>query len=134
VNETFSHAVFFDNQNKQSRQSPSNHFGGLVEIKGKTIKICSWFQVCHNLMGSALHCYKKKLLCNLLGWEFQFLVPISGTPIGGGIPIPFKIPKIPVGFFFEITISGESENRNSDLQFLEFRQFLAQELSTSFCC
>jgi hypothetical protein len=68
-----------------------------------------------------------------LGWEFQFLVPISGTPIEGGIPILFTIPKIPVGFFFEIPISGESENRNSDLQFLEFRQFLAQELSTSFC-
>jgi hypothetical protein len=68
-----------------------------------------------------------------LGWEFRFLVPISGTPIGGGIPITFTIPKIPVGFFFEIPISGEPENRNSDLRFLEFRQFLAQELNTSFC-
>ncbi len=36
----------------------------------------------------------------VLGWEFQFLVPISGTPIVSGIPIPFSIPKIPVGFFF----------------------------------
>jgi hypothetical protein len=37
-----------------------------------------------------------------LGWEFQFLVPISGTPIVSGIPIPFLIPKIPVGkYFFE---------------------------------
>jgi hypothetical protein len=36
-----------------------------------------------------------------LGWEFQFLLPISGTPIGSGIPIPFSIPMIPVGFFFE---------------------------------
>ncbi len=35
-----------------------------------------------------------------LGWEFQFLVPISGTPIVSGIPIPFSIPKIPAGFFF----------------------------------
>jgi hypothetical protein len=35
-----------------------------------------------------------------LGWEFQFLVPISGTPIVSGVPIPFSIPKIPVGFFF----------------------------------
>jgi hypothetical protein len=43
------------------------------------------------------------------------LVPISGTPIGGGIPIPFTIPKIPVGFFFEIPISEEPENWNSDL-------------------
>ncbi len=50
-----------------------------------------------------------------LDWEFRFLVPISGTPIGGGIPIPFTILKIPAGFFFEIPISGESENWNSDL-------------------
>jgi hypothetical protein len=35
-----------------------------------------------------------------LGWEFQFLVPISGTPIGSGIPIPSSIPEIPVGFSF----------------------------------
>ncbi len=34
-----------------------------------------------------------------LDWEFQFSVLISGTPIGGGIPIPFTIPKIPVGIF-----------------------------------
>jgi hypothetical protein len=39
-------------------------------------------------------------LVRRLGWEFLFLVPISRTPIGGGIPIPFTIPKIPVGFFF----------------------------------
>ncbi len=32
-----------------------------------------------------------------LGWEFQFLIPISGTPTGSGIPDPFPIPKIPVG-------------------------------------
>jgi hypothetical protein len=31
-----------------------------------------------------------------LGWEFRFLVPISGTPIGSGIPDQFPIPKIPV--------------------------------------
>jgi hypothetical protein len=36
----------------------------------------------------------------VLGWELQFLVPISGIPIGDKIPIPFTIPKIPVGFFF----------------------------------
>ncbi len=35
-----------------------------------------------------------------LGWEFQFLVPISGTPIVSRIPIPFLIPKIPVGKYF----------------------------------
>jgi hypothetical protein len=36
----------------------------------------------------------------LLGWEFQFSVPISGTPIVSGIPISCLIPKIPVGFYF----------------------------------
>jgi hypothetical protein len=36
-----------------------------------------------------------------LGWEFQFLVPIPGTPIGSEILILFSIPEIPVGFFFE---------------------------------
>jgi hypothetical protein len=36
-----------------------------------------------------------------LGWKFQFLVPISGTPIVSRIPIPFLIPKIPVGFFLK---------------------------------
>jgi hypothetical protein len=50
-----------------------------------------------------------------LGWEFQFLVLISGTPIISKTPIPCSIPKIPVGFFFEILMSGESENRNSNL-------------------
>jgi hypothetical protein len=34
-----------------------------------------------------------------LGWEFQFLVPISGTPIESRILIPFSIPEIPVVFF-----------------------------------
>ncbi len=36
-----------------------------------------------------------------LGWESQFLVPISGTPIGSGILILFLLPKIPAFFFFE---------------------------------
>ncbi len=36
----------------------------------------------------------------LLGWEFQFLVPISRTPIVSGIPIPFLTPEIPVVIFF----------------------------------
>jgi hypothetical protein len=35
-----------------------------------------------------------------LGCEFQFLAPISGTPIGSGIPIPFQILDILVRFFF----------------------------------
>ncbi len=36
----------------------------------------------------------------ILGWEFQFLVSISGTLIEGVFPILFTIPKILVGFFF----------------------------------
>jgi hypothetical protein len=39
-----------------------------------------------------------------LGWAFQFLVLISGIPIGSGIPILCSIPKIPVGFFFLIPL------------------------------
>jgi hypothetical protein len=35
-----------------------------------------------------------------LGWEFQFLVLISGAPIVSGIPIPFSIPKITVEIIF----------------------------------
>ncbi len=56
-----------------------------------------------------------------LGWDFQFLVPISGTPIGSGILILFLIPEITAGFFFEIPIAGKSENYNFDLQNLEFQ-------------
>jgi hypothetical protein len=44
-----------------------------------------------------------------LGWEFQFLVPISGTPIGSRILIPFLIPKIPVGNFFRIPLLKNRE-------------------------
>ncbi len=36
-----------------------------------------------------------------LAWlGIPILCSISGTPIGSGIPIPFLILKIPVGFFF----------------------------------
>jgi hypothetical protein len=49
-----------------------------------------------------------------LGWEFQFLVPISGAPIGSGIPIPFLIPKIPVGKFFLNSAVEKLRNRNFD--------------------
>jgi hypothetical protein len=49
-----------------------------------------------------------------LGWEFQFLVPISGTPIGSRIPILFLIPKILVrNFFLNFTVE-KSRNLNSD--------------------
>jgi hypothetical protein len=49
-----------------------------------------------------------------LGWEFRFLVPISGTPIRSGIPIPFSIPKIQVGIFFSNSAVEKSRNRNSN--------------------
>jgi hypothetical protein len=42
------------------------------------------------------------------------LVPISGTPIGSGITIPFSILKIPVGNFFSNSAVEKSRNRNSD--------------------
>jgi hypothetical protein len=49
-----------------------------------------------------------------LGWEFQFLVPISGNPIGRGIPIPFLFPEIPVGNFVLNSDVEKSSNWNSD--------------------
>ncbi len=53
-----------------------------------------------------------------LGWEFQFLVPISGTPIRSGVLIPFLIPKIPVEFFLLNSAVEKSRNRNSDSEIL----------------
>jgi hypothetical protein len=35
------------------------------------------------------------------------LVPISGTPIGSGIPIPFLIPKIPFNFFSNSAVENQ---------------------------
>ncbi len=40
------------------------------------------------------------IIRDILSWEFQFFVPISGTPIISRIPIPFLIPEILVGTFF----------------------------------
>ncbi len=51
--------------------------------------------------------------CLMLGWEFQFLVSISGTPIGSGILIPFLFPEIPVDFFLNSAVENSS-NWNSD--------------------
>ncbi len=64
--------------------------GSLVESK--------W---CHNAMVE-------------LGWEFQFSVLISGTPIGSRIPIPFSFLKIPVRKIFSNSAVEKSRNRNSD--------------------
>ncbi len=49
-----------------------------------------------------------------LGWEFQFLAQISGTPIGSGILIPFLIPKIPVEKYFSNSAVENSRSWNSD--------------------
>jgi hypothetical protein len=49
-----------------------------------------------------------------LGWEFGFLVPISGTPIGSGILDLFPIPKIPVRKVLTNSIVEKSINRNSE--------------------
>ncbi len=57
-----------------------------------------------------------------LGWEFRFLVPISGTPIGSRILIPFLIPKIPVKKNLLNYTVGKMRNRNSDSKNLEFRK------------
>ncbi len=62
----------------------------------------------------------QKMHHHLLGWEFRFLVPNSGNPIGSRIPIPFQILGIPVGNFLENSDVENSSNRNSDLQKLEF--------------
>jgi hypothetical protein len=49
----------------------------------------------------------------ILGWEFQFSVPIFGTPIGSGIPILFLFLKIPVGDIFLNSAVEKSTNQNS---------------------
>ncbi len=42
------------------------------------------------------------------------MVPIFGTPIVSGIPIPFLIPKIPVRIFFSNSAVEKSRNCNPD--------------------
>ncbi len=65
-------------------------------------------------VGSVLISKLNSLPSAILGWEFRFLVPISGTPIGSGIPIPFLIPKIPVEKFFSNSAVEKLKNQNSD--------------------
>ncbi len=57
-----------------------------------------------------------------LGWEFPFLVPISGTPIRSGIPDPFPIPKIPVGKFLFKFRCWKIEKSEFRFRNLEFRK------------
>ncbi len=81
-------------------------------------------------------CVDLFVVCHVrLGWEFQFLVPISGTPMVSGIPIPFLIPKIPVGFFFLKFQCLESQKTGIPIcNIWNSNNLFAQELSTSYCC
>ncbi len=68
-----------------------------------------------------------------LGWEVQFSVPISGTPIASGILILYLIPKILVGFFFSKFRCLESQNIGIPISNIQnSSNFFAQELSTSY--
>jgi hypothetical protein len=65
----------------------------------------------------------------VLGWEFRFSVPIFGTPIVSGIPIPFSIPKTPFGKYFlnsDVWRVRKSEFRfqNSEFRYLIRKQIL----------
>jgi hypothetical protein len=57
------------------------------------------------------------LLVGNSNFWFQFL----GPPLEAEFRFHFQFREIPVGFVFEIQISGKSDNRNSDLKNLEFR-------------
>ncbi len=93
-----------------------------VEWTVKNKKLLHELAIHHRLFENIEYLHRH--YSHLLGWEFQFLAPISGTPIGNRISIPFLILDIPVGFFFETPMSGKSESWNSDLQNLEFRYFV----------
>jgi hypothetical protein len=83
---------------------------------GQDIKVYTYHK---NLTRDALgltsdRVYHWRLLLEELGWEFQFSVPISGTPIGSGIPISFLIPGILVGNIFLNSAVEKLTNRNSN--------------------
>jgi hypothetical protein len=65
-----------------------------------------------------------------LGWEFQFLVPISGTPIGSGIPIPYSIPEILFGHFFSFA-DEKLTNWNFDSEIWNSKKYIGTQY-TSF--
>jgi hypothetical protein len=80
-----------------------------------------------NSMGAKVGCslYKSGILVSdegQLGWEFGFLVLISGTSIRRGIPAPFQFTSILVGLFFNFP-AGKSSNRNPELEDSKFRYF-----------
>jgi hypothetical protein len=74
---------------------------GLLQSPGMVLTLGDFLEINRLIKCDELiHIMIWMIIARLLGWEFQFLVPIFGTPIGSRILIPFLIPKIPVGFFF----------------------------------
>jgi hypothetical protein len=63
ANETFSHAIFFLRSNKQSRKSPDDDFGSLVEIKGNEFESKLGSKSATS-RGLGYFVTKKLLLCN----------------------------------------------------------------------
>jgi hypothetical protein len=106
----------------------------LVEAEG--------IYLCNHLMHVFMQCTLlggetgKLLLCTLtgiIGREFQFLVPISGTPIGSKILIPFLIPKILVGIFFSNSAVEKLRNWNSDSKIWNYEKINVGIQYTSSC-
>jgi hypothetical protein len=85
ANETFSHAVFFDNQTNNLVKTQAIIFGGLVEIKGKAIETCSWFQVSRNLMGLSLRLYFVTKIVALQLITLKFSCPMSFLRQNGAV-------------------------------------------------
>ncbi len=85
-------------------------------------RICFSWKSCR----SQLSCHPWQL-----GWEFQFLVPISGIPIVSGILIPCSIPKFPVIFFLKFQFLESQKIGILICNIWNSGNFFAQELSMS---
>ncbi len=66
-----------------------------------------------------------------LGWEFQFLVPIPGTPIGSRIPIPFLILEILLIYFLKFRCLERQKIGILICEIQNSGKLFAQELTTS---
>ncbi len=75
-----------------------------------------------------VHGLHKQPRINILGWEFQFLVPISGTPIVRGIPIPLSILKIPFGKYFLNSAFWRVRKSEFRLQNSEFWNLIRKQI------
>ncbi len=112
--------------NKYKYWSQTTNFSIVITFFSSLSKTHNWH---HNHHNHGRH--QRKI--GPLGWEFQFSVPISGTPVGSRFPILFLIPDIPVDFFFEFccwkVIKSEFRFQN-----LEFRiLFYVGTQYISFC-